>query len=757
MKIFSLYFCLFFGGYFAVPSYSQNYSAEETVKQWEKLEKIARKYVDLALKQALPALVKANSEAKISPKCSNSVMKLIIGLRRMKTWAFEMLDAAGKPGGGIMEGTLIAFGSYDQCLSIEAKDKPNGKEYFRGKYCTVSIQPPVPPKPEFYTMHHKFASFANFTSSKTFIRTFSKDLHFFLFLTYRLGICVPSTCNGDDLQSVLNMILKDLEGVSANIIGCEIKEPIVLNKLQIIIIALVCALVGLVILSTIIHLVYRSTKPDHLIALPSNQGHLLSIFLAFSLHRSMKRLTRIETTLRQSKAIHGLRALSFFWIIFGNIFLYSNYQVIRQLKMAVVYSCTILFQVLVSSPLGFDTFFFISGYILAYGVAQSSGNIKLLYVRHLFHYLIRIIPGYLLVIAFVFIVPITNSGPSWHENLDPMVEGCRNNWWTNLLFINNFNITGTEKCLHQSWYIACDFQLFIIGLIVTSLMAWSRVGLIINLLLIILSVSITGIMISYLKLPPTILFSQVDVVQRQGVENLLFNRPYPHLGSFCLGLALGHILAHRSAFKLKNFTKLLGWCLAIICMLSVTFGVYEWNFHEQIATTATTLYGAAHRLAWTLGIAWVMFLCATRNAGVVNTVLSWTPLRAISRLSLMAYLFHPIILTTLTSHLRERIQITPYVIIFVMCGLSCLSLTLSFFSYVLLTAPIMEIEEMYFGKKVVEKKRIYEKSDRISKKLKELEAKSYSDSEKHGTDIFRKIDIHELEKNKVNGVVILHL
>lgn len=419
--------------------------------------------------------------------------------------------------------------------------------------------------------------------------------------------------------------------------------------------------------------------------------------------------------------------------------------------MAVVYSCTVFFQVLVSSPLGFDTFFFLSGYILANGVARSVGNVKMLYLRYVLHYIVRVIPGYLLVIGFLMVVPVTNSGPSWHENIDPMVEACRSNWWTNLLFINNFNVTSGEKCLHQSWYVACDFQLYLLGIIITSLMAWSRIGLVVNLFLIVLSVVITGIITSYLKLPPTILFSQVDVVQRQGVEDLLFNRPYPHLASFCLGVTLGHVLAHRSSFRLKNVTKLLGWCLAVICMLSVTFGVYEWNFHEQIATPATTLYGAAHRLAWTLGIAWIMFVCATGQGGAVNSLLSWIPLRAISRLSLMAYLFHPIILTTLTSHLRERIQITPYVIIFVMCGLSCLSLTLSFFCYVTVMAPVTEIEEMYLGKKLVEKKRIYEKSDRISRKLKELEANSYSD----GTcDIFRKMDS---EKNKVNGIVILHL
>lgn len=43
------------------------------------------------------------------------------------------------------------------------------------------------------------------------------------------------------------------------------------------------------------------------------------------------------------------------------------------------------------------------------------------------------------VIACVFLIPYLGSGPAWKETIeDHITEKCRSNWWTNLLFINNF-------------------------------------------------------------------------------------------------------------------------------------------------------------------------------------------------------------------------------------------------------------------------------------------------------------------------------
>lgn len=46
---------------------------------------------------------------------------------------------------------------------------------------------------------------------------------------------------------------------------------------------------------------------------------------------------------------------------------------------------------------------------------------------------------YITVIAiFAFILPYMGDGPLWKLIVYPEAEFCRKNWWTNLLFINNY-------------------------------------------------------------------------------------------------------------------------------------------------------------------------------------------------------------------------------------------------------------------------------------------------------------------------------
>ena len=40
--------------------------------------------------------------------------------------------------------------------------------------------------------------------------------------------------------------------------------------------------------------------------------------------------------------------------------------------------------------------------------------------------------------------------------LDNLTEGCRQDWWANILYINNFH--GLGDCLGQTWYMAVDMQ-----------------------------------------------------------------------------------------------------------------------------------------------------------------------------------------------------------------------------------------------------------------------------------------------------------
>lgn len=51
------------------------------------------------------------------------------------------------------------------------------------------------------------------------------------------------------------------------------------------------------------------------------------------------------------------------------------------------------------------------------------------------------------------------------ENIE---ENCRNHWWRNALFIQNF-YPFKDMCMSWSWFLAADFQLFFMSMVLLEI------------------------------------------------------------------------------------------------------------------------------------------------------------------------------------------------------------------------------------------------------------------------------------------------
>lgn len=101
---------------------------------------------------------------------------------------------------------------------------------------------------------------------------------------------------------------------------------------------------------------------------------------------------------------------------------------------------------LLNSPLLVDTFLLLSGFLFAHLVLvelENRGgrvNFGLLYV---FRY-VRLTPAYLAVIAvYTTWLPRLGSGPMWSERMTREQDRCKESWWLNVLYVNNY--VGTES------------------------------------------------------------------------------------------------------------------------------------------------------------------------------------------------------------------------------------------------------------------------------------------------------------------------
>lgn len=63
---------------------------------------------------------------------------------------------------------------------------------------------------------------------------------------------------------------------------------------------------------------------------------------------------------------------------------------------------------------------------------------------------LRILPTYVtMILVTAFILPYMGNGPIWKLVIYPDAHFCRQNWWTNLLFLNNY-VNSSEMVI--DWY-----------------------------------------------------------------------------------------------------------------------------------------------------------------------------------------------------------------------------------------------------------------------------------------------------------------
>lgn len=144
--------------------------------------------------------------------------------------AVVVVDSWGKfPMSGILEGTVTDFGSFDECLSIPAKEAIGEPQY-----CTIEMRPLLPPRPRFHNIIHGVRQFHNVSSiispgkvlhshhhmlwsalnhSLVSLPPFRDEqindqllqyVHFFYYINLRIGICLPSKCSLQEIDSIVN-------------------------------------------------------------------------------------------------------------------------------------------------------------------------------------------------------------------------------------------------------------------------------------------------------------------------------------------------------------------------------------------------------------------------------------------------------------------------------------------------------------------------------------------------------------------------
>ncbi|GAB1602612.1 hypothetical protein Ahia01_000540800 [Argonauta hians] len=631
----------------------------------------------------------------VSDKCCEDSITVLSSLLHKEMWAIQMVDAYGKLSSGVLQGDIHFPGSYDQCLSIKVPKS------FHTKYCQLVV-----PTDQFNVPVSLGARGG-----------------------LKLGMCVPDSCSEIELAShITTGIIFPLQNIAALNISthtvCEKEKQLDSRALFSIV---VCSVYLLVVMVATLHDVITC----HILANKSDgvgnvntgdvtslgpprpvtqngtgsqvtlvkvapegevneKGTLSKLLQCFSVYHNGSKLLNTDQGVATLTCIHGIRFLSMTWVLLGHTYIFIP-PVLKNGLVVIQHIKEFSFQVVINGTLSVDTFFLLSGLLVAYSTlkALDARQGKMNWIYFYVHRYWRLTPPMLLVMmVYLPLFRYIGTGPFWRAE-GPEKNFCEDSWFYNLFYISNFQSKQSEMCMPWLWYLANDMQFYWISpLILIPLFRWPKAGHVIIGVLLLVTFTCSGVIGTQLK--DDLSFTNFI---KPGHFVSIYIKPWNRIGPYLVGLLVGyHLYRTKCHFKINKCVTLCVWLVATVAALSVLYGLYDVNNGHLLPQGVASLYSALSRTVWGACIGWVVFACCTGNAGYVNTLLSWKGFITVSRLTYCAYLTHPIVLYYL--FLSQRYPLAPTHVTFVYIFMGCLLLTFLVASVVsvLFEAPLMCLE-----------------------------------------------------------------
>lgn len=203
-----------------------------------------------------------------------------------------------------------------------------------------------------------------------------------------------------------------------------------------------------------------------------------------------------------------------------------------------------------------------------------------------------------------------HDGPVWLHTVGPEHSFCRQNWWTNLLYANNF-LVPAEPCFQHGWYLAADFQLFVVGVLV-HMALWRfpcltkpllGVGALVALIIpacITYAQRFEGV---FMATPESQRYLQWYDRQYRSV----YIPAYTNAGSFLCGIIGGIVYGtakrDRSRLVESALLRMLWWTAVPVCVAALLSGYVFYAYDLPKPSLAIAIYAAALKNVWGLYVA----------------------------------------------------------------------------------------------------------------------------------------------------------
>lgn len=437
----------------------------------------------------------------------------------------------------------------------------------------------------------------------------------------------------------------------------------------------------------------------------TKRPHIIKrLLLAFSPITNFQKLAA-PTSVPHLASLNGLRIMSLLWVILGHTIYWATFSAGFDNSLYVMTKVLPTFwtSIVVNAPFSVDSFFYMSGFLVAYlAVQEYAKKGKFNWLLYYFHRIYRLTPPYLLSL-FIFwkLTPYLGEGPWWeHVKYYVSLTRCNSFWWTNVLYINNFYPTiYDEQCMGWSWYLANDWQMYAITPIFL-IVYWKnkRWGILLINLGIITSLSVNAGLVYYNHFTP-----YIPLMADGRYNSLVYEKPYARIHAYLVGMLGGFLLNHletkdRRRLRMSWITWILTYIVSGVLMFTAVFGTYGlyqsgggWNDAQKL------LYLTFSRFGWSVGVAMMMHTFYVKHGWILRTFLEWRVWSVLARLSFSSYLYHPVIMTVVYYSSRQMFYYSPWSITMNFFSFTILSFLIGMVSFLLVERPLMNLEKFMLG------------------------------------------------------------
>ncbi|XP_046398836.1 nose resistant to fluoxetine protein 6-like [Ischnura elegans] len=470
-------------------------------------------------------------------------------------------------------------------------------------------------------------------------------------------------------------------------------------------------------------------------------GTVQRLLLCFSIRRNGKKILcgtedGGKDDERNLDCIHGLRVISMGWVILVHTYL-MVFAIAENKNLRNVKEKNYTFQTVLNATFSVDTFFLISGILVAYlyfrarskdknakreaargceeAVKETNPSaIKMnlascpknagaaflrdfsVFVKLLGYRFLRLTPPYLWTIGIAEVGMRYTLNLSLFETKIVDHITCAKYWWRNVLYINSL-YPREEMCMIWSWYMANDTQFYALGIILLLLSArYFRFAAIAGVLFMVSSwVTTAAISVHY--------DYHVSIQDPFALFDQLYDKPWLRLGPYLVGMLTGWIL-YKTALNIRmpKVAVITGWILSLVCMALLIYGVSVLGDYVSptgsvgLGLTTSAIYTSLGHTAWAVAVAWVVVACCTGHGGWVSGLLSWSALRPFSRLTYCAFLIHPLVMMISGFRMQAPLHLEPTVVIMIYLGYMLASFAAAFFVSICFEAPAVSLLKMAF-------------------------------------------------------------